>query len=94
MKSKPTWLHTLGCSATSAFFVFGVARTAATTEVGLCAISKRETYHVHRWWVGYACDHRLGCRVLRSRLLSPRETESYDRNLYEKESPSWVAKQT
>ena len=55
---------------------------------------ERETYHVHRWWVGYACGHRFGGRVLRSRLLSLHETESYGRNLYEKESPSWVARQT
>ncbi len=32
--SKPTWSNTFGYSATSAFFVFGVAGTATTTERG------------------------------------------------------------
>ena len=41
LKSKPTWSNTSQCSAASAFFVFGVAEMAVTTERGPWRISKK-----------------------------------------------------
>jgi hypothetical protein len=35
LKSKPTWSNTSGCSATSAFFVFGVAGAPQRPRVNL-----------------------------------------------------------
>ena len=40
LKSKPTWSNTFGCSATSAFFVFGVAGQPQQPRVAPWPISK------------------------------------------------------
>ena len=90
VESKPTWWNSFGCSATSAFFVFGATEWPQRPRV-TPGQSQRETYHVHRRRVDDACGRRLGGCVFGSRLLSPDETKV---NLKEKESPSWVARQT
>ena len=56
-------------------FLFRCFRIAAMTRGELWLILKRETYHVHRWWVGDACDRRLVGFVRGSPRLSVHKAE-------------------